>query len=55
MSAEHVQVRVRLEIIGTLETMHDSDLATFVIISLPTIFKRTRRVPRLGIMRVFYR
>ena len=34
-------VRVRLNIIGNLETMHDSDLPTFFIISLPTIFKRT--------------
>eukprot|EP01048_Picozoa_sp_COSAG05_P004673 COSAG05_NODE_260_length_12737_cov_4.788891_7_plen_98_part_00 len=29
-----------LKIIGNLETMHDSDLPTFLIISLPIIFKR---------------
>eukprot|EP01048_Picozoa_sp_COSAG05_P010878 COSAG05_NODE_985_length_6290_cov_2.922953_2_plen_142_part_00 len=34
-------IRVRLKIIGKLETMHDSDLPTVLIISLP-IFKRTR-------------
>ena len=34
-------VRVRLKIIGNLETMHDSDLPTFPINSLPIIFKRT--------------
>ena len=33
-------VRVRLKIIGNLETMHDSDLPTFLIISLPIICKR---------------
>ena len=32
---------MRLKIIGNLETMHDSDLPTFLIISLPIIFKRT--------------
>ena len=31
-----------MKIIGNLETMHDSDLPTFLIISLPIIFKRTR-------------
>ena len=34
-------VRVRLKIIGNLETMHDSDLPTSLIVSLPIIFKRT--------------
>ena len=34
-------IRVRLKIIGNLETMHDSDLPTVLIISLPIIFKRT--------------
>ena len=34
-------LRVRLKIIGNLETMHDSDLPTFLIVSLPIIFKRT--------------
>ena len=37
----HSRIRVRLKIIGNLETMHDSDLPTFLIISLPIIFKRT--------------
>ena len=32
---------VRLKIIGHLVAMHDSDLPTFWIISLPIIFKRT--------------
>ena len=36
-----LHVRVRLKIIGNLETMHGSDLPTFSIISLPIIFKRT--------------
>ena len=36
-------LRVRLKVIGNLETMHDSDLPTFLIISLPIIFKRTVR------------
>ncbi len=37
-----VHLRVRLKIIGNLETMHDSDLPTLlVIISSPIIFKRT--------------
>ena len=35
------RVRVRLKKIGNLETMHDSDLHTFLIISSPIIFKRT--------------
>ena len=34
-------LRVRLRIIGNLETMHGSDLPTFLIISMPIIFKRT--------------
>ena len=34
-------VRVRLKIIGNLETMHGSYLPTVLIISLPIIFKRT--------------
>ena len=34
-------VRVRLKIIGNLETMHDLDLPRILIISLPIIFKRT--------------
>ena len=34
-------LRVRLKIIGNLETMHESDLHALLIISLPIIFKRT--------------
>ena len=34
-------LRVRLKIIGNLETMHESDLHAFLIISFPIIFKRT--------------
>ena len=34
-------LRVRLKIIGSLETMHGSDLPTVLIISFPIIFKRT--------------
>ena len=34
-------VRLRLKIIGHLETMHDPDLPTLLIISLPIIFKCT--------------
>eukprot|EP01048_Picozoa_sp_COSAG05_P005942 COSAG05_NODE_367_length_10739_cov_10.311842_10_plen_44_part_00 len=34
-------VRVRVKIIGNLETMHDSYFPTVLIISLPIIFKRT--------------
>ena len=37
----HRYIRVRLKIIGNLETMHDSYLPTFLIIPLPIIFKRT--------------
>ena len=36
-----VHIRVRLKIVGHLETMHDSYLPTFWTISLPIIFKRT--------------
>ena len=34
-------LRVRLKIIGNSETVDDSDLPTFLIISSPIIFKRT--------------
>ena len=33
-------IRVRLTMIGNVETMHDSDLSTCLMISLPMIFKR---------------
>eukprot|EP01048_Picozoa_sp_COSAG05_P004972 COSAG05_NODE_284_length_12237_cov_15.252266_6_plen_70_part_00 len=36
-----IHLRVRLKIIGSLEIMHDPYLPTFLIVSLPIIFKRT--------------
>ena len=45
-------LRVRLKIIGNLETMHDSYLHTLLKISLPTIFKRT--VARLPLTSLLY-
>ena len=43
--AEHkwvqvIRVRLKIYIIGNLETMHDSDLPTFLMSSLRIIFKR---------------
>ena len=40
-------LRVRLKIIGNFETMHDSYLPTFLITSLPIIFKRAVAVHSL--------
>ena len=42
MAYRRINVRVRFQIIGNLETKHDWDLPTFLMRALPIIWKRTR-------------
>ena len=50
ITVQYYTIRVRLKIIGHLETMQDSDLPTFLIISLPIIFKCTVLVVSQSVM-----